>query len=545
MKKFFTYLLLTTVAIACNVEMPQKPVSRFSFLPANGCKAPCTVQFTSEAINAKSIQWDFGDGSDLQSGDHIKHEFKEAKTYQVKLIVNGVEGGSSGSMRAVDIDAIGPFNFTGGFNFPTDITADPDGNIYVSGVARGTVKIADGFTINTVNGSDDFFVAKFNSAGQCQWVYTDGSPDNDHVNALALDVNNDVYITGFVAGKVTKSEMSSRGQLEGFVAKIKGSDGEAKWFNTFGGPLNDQGRSLTFYKAGEGSVIYLAGQVQGDDLKRDILFNGVYNHKTADTDGFFAIVNALTGDFRQVSIMGGKGDQIAESIDVDEQGNAFIAGKFLETVAVPGMETLTSIANSDIFVAKYGRIAKGFQWVRRLASVGDDYVGDIVVNNSEEVFVTGMHNDSFDEFPLRSSGDENVFIAKWNTNGDPLMAQNGFADHERDYDGGIAITERGTIVLAGSYSGNGWFPMSTSQKKMFQGGTDILVTELDSRTLEQTGDLMVREGGVLEDRVNAICVTRSGYVYVTGWSEGSPTYRGVTLNGDKELLQTFVVRYKL
>ncbi|MGV3599693.1 MAG: SBBP repeat-containing protein [Dyadobacter fermentans] len=545
MKRIFTYILLTSLAVACQVDMPQKPVSRFKFTPENGCKAPCSVTFTSEAENAANIQWDFGDGTPLQSGSSVTHLFTTPDIYQVKLIAKGVDGGSSGSTRKVDIDAIAPVALTGGNNFPTDIVSDASGNIYISGTAKGVVQFGNGHSLDT-GGSDDFFVAKYNDKGECQWLYSDGSTGDDHANALTLDLMNDVYVTGFVSGSLKSVKTNAYGQLDGFVAKLNGTSGKPQWFKTFGGPQDDQGRSLAFFQAGEGEKVYLTGTVEGNNTSNNIYFNRTAREKADGRDGFFVLVDASDGDFGQPFMITGPDKQAPETITVDDEGDAYLAGAFLESIQFPNInQPLTSVKDVDVFVAKWDLISKQFLWVRRAGSTGDDFAYDIVVDASRNVYVTGMHNASFEDLPLRSSGDENVYLAKWNTQGELQKAQNGFTEGSKDYHGGIAVTDKGNIVISGSFTGKGWFPMSTAQNMLYLGGTDIIVTEVDPKELKHTSTFLVRDGGVLEDRVNKICVTKSGYVYVAGWYYGSPTYKGSVLDGDQNLRHTFIARYKL
>lgn len=360
MNRLFTYILLTSIAIACHVETPQRPVSRFTFTPGDGCKAPCTVTFTSESENAETIQWDFGDGTLLETRDSsVTHVFATAKSYQVKLIVKGVDGGSSGFTQTVKIEAPSPeaFSMSGDQNFPTDIVADAKGNVYISGTGSGTINFGIGFTRTLSNGADDFFVAKYNNAGQCQWVYTDGSSGDDHADALALDSANHVYLTGFVSGALVGGTTFAKGNLDGFVTMLDATSGAPLWFKTFGGPMNDQGRSLAFYQAGEGPKLYLTGTVEGDGLSRNIEFD---NHrKPADgRDGFLVIMNvtATQGTFGEPSMMTGQNIQAPEAISVDKSGNAYIAGAFLTTIKFPST-SLEGLDSVDVFVAKWKRIS--------------------------------------------------------------------------------------------------------------------------------------------------------------------------------------------
>jgi PKD repeat protein len=543
MKRFFTYILIASIALACHIETPQKPLARFTYTPEGGCAYPCEITFTSESVNAASVQWDFGDGTSMASGQSVKHEFPAAGTYQVKLIVKGVDGGSSGSTQAVHVDHIKPFSLSGDKNFPTDIVSDNDGNIYVSGTAAGRVDFGNGHVLQS-KGGDDFFVAKFDSTGRCLWLYADGSPGEDHGNAIALDKQNNVYLTGFIGGKVSTWNNSFKGGEDGFVTKIN-ANGVRGWVKTFGGPASDQGRSLAFYHAGEGPKLYLIGRVQGDLSTENIDFNQPLSLKANGHDGFLVLVNADSGAFDEPMMIDGDDVQIPEAITVDLRGNAYITGFFLKTVHFPTpLKPIVSVNNIDAFVAKWSPI-NGFQWLRRIGSGGNDFAYDIEVDLSGNVFVTGMHNGTLEEFPLNSKGDDNVYLLKWDADGKIQNGSNGFIDDNKDYHGGIALTSTGNIVLGGSFANSAQFPMTRGKALSSTGSTDIIITELNPNSLDRASGFIAKAGGTLEDRLNKICVTKSGYVYAAGWFHGVASFKAFQLEGKPDIKNTFIVRYKL
>lgn len=544
MKRLSTYILMTMVAIACHIEPPHKPVARFTYAPEGGCVAPCTITFTSESENAEGLQWDFGDGSAPVNGNSVSHYFKDANTYKVKLIAKGIDGGSSGSTQAVHLDNVKPFSIRGGNNFPTDIVSDDEGNIYVSGTARGTVRFSNDLSI-TSKGGDDFFVAKYDSNGTCIWVYADGSAADDHGNAIALDKENNIYLTGFVGGKVTSTSAKYRGGRDGFVTKIL-PDGTCDWFETFGGPGNDQGRSLEFQQAGEGPKLYLIGRVEGNNQTKTVDFNEAGLVKANGDDGFFSMLEADNGVFEKLMMIWGNGQQIPETITTDVEGNAYIAGSYTESIEFEDGTKLNNINGTDVFVAKWNSIRKKFQWGRRVASGGDDFAYDIKLDGHQNIFVTGMHSGTFEEVKLGSKGDENVYLLKLDKDGNILNGRNGYIDDNKDYHGGIAVSPAGNIVIAGSFTNLARFPMTRGTSVAGSGGTDVIITEVDPKELDRTTDFIAKVGGVLEDRVNKICVTKSGFVYATGWFYGNVVYKNVQLKNEMQSVQnTFVVRFKL
>lgn len=637
MKRLIIYILLASAAIGCHIEMPLKPVAKFRFTPENGCQAPCNVIFTTESENAVSTQWDFNDGSPLRtsSGDTVHHTFTSGKIYEVKLIVKGVDGGSSGETRSVKIDAaaatvpeadfkytitndsIAPATVTfnnqsknavsyswdfgdpnsasntstlqnplhtysapgsyvvtltatneqnvtdtqsytivikapesnndaisisGLNNFTTDIIVDNNGNVYVCGVAAGTVKFSNSISLSTSGGSTDAFVAKYNSNLQCEWAKLIGSNSEDHANGIALNANNDVFVTGYLDGELSGGGTTPKGDFDGFVAKFDGPSGERRWIKTFGGPGQDRGRSIVY--SPKNDKIYLTGYVAGNTQTSTIDFGGILWHADG-TDGFFVPMNPSNGDFGTPIIFGGGNSQQPEDMAVDSDGNAYISGGFLGSISFPSIaQPISAEGDFDIFVAKWAINSSSFQWVKGVGSTEADYPYDVVVDASKNVFMTGMHKGKLEKLNLASSAFENVFLGKWNANGEVQTGKNGFNELKPDYHGGIALTNNGNIIIAGTFENNGRFPMTTGNLVVGDPNSrDILITEADAAQLNNTGQFVKTGGGSGDDRVNRICVAL-GNVYATGWFEGNATFNGVQLKGAASVKNTFIVRYK-
>lgn len=628
MKRLLVYILLVSATFGCHIDIPLKPVAKFRFTPENGCQAPCFVTFTSESENAIGLQWDFNDGSPLQTGNPIEHEFKAGKIYEVKLMAKGVDGGTSGETRSVKIDAatasapeadfkytitndsIAPatvtfnnqsknatsytwdFGDTGsatntstdqnpvhtysnagsyvvtltakndenvtdtqsypivikapvpstdaisisnGSSFTTDIFVDGSGNIYICGEAAGTIQLGNGKSYISQSGSTDFFVAKYNSAMQCQWVTGGGSSTQDHANGLAVDASGNVFVTGFLGGALVGDDGAPRGGLDGFVAKFNGSTGARQWIKTFGGSDKDQGRSIAYFN----NKIYLTGFVTGN-----IDFGGATSSANG-TDGFLVSVDPSTGAFTPLTIFGGSNEQQVEDMTVDTDGNIYLTGGFWGSVTFPGIaQPMSAAGEVDVFVAKWAAGSGQFQWAKRAGSGAEEFAYDIVVDASKNVYVTGMHSGNVTELGLPASAFKNVYLGKWNANGEVQKAKNGFNELKDDFHGGIALSTNGNILIAGSFEDKARFPMATGQEKSGIGNIDILITEVDPAELNATRDFTVSGGGTGNDRVNRICVA-SGYVYATGWFEGNATFNNVTLNGVAGTKNTFIVRYKL
>lgn len=122
---------------------PAKPLANFASEEGSDS---LTVTFKNLSQNAKEAKWDFGDGTPLEivngTQPEVKHKFKKANTYKVKLVVKNVvdQEDSRESMIAVGLKpqildlSMKPINqktkpFTAGVKIKFEATADLDADL--------------------------------------------------------------------------------------------------------------------------------------------------------------------------------------------------------------------------------------------------------------------------------------------------------------------------------------------------------------------------------------------------------------------------------
>ena len=137
----------------------------------------------------------------------------------------------------------------------------------------------------------------------------------------------------------------------------------------------------------------------------------------------------------------------------DPSGNVVMTGYFYGTMDFGG-DTLTSVVNSDIFLAKYD--ANGTHlWSQQFGdadyqfgySVAFDAVGNVVMTGNFAGTV------DFGGGPLTSAGVDDIFLAKFDANGTHLWSQ-GFGDASNFQDGySVAFDPSGNVVMTGQFGG--------------------------------------------------------------------------------------------
>ncbi len=271
------------------------------------------------------------------------------------------------------------------------LVVDSEGNVYVTGNSRGD------------KGHDDYATIKYDTNGNQLWVarYDDGSP-----TALAVDNAGNVYVTGFIRanndlnGYLTIKYDNAGNQLwtaaynfpgsgdhvaygiavdsEGNVcvtgrsfgekydyATVKyDSQGNELWVGRYDGSGNrsDQSTSLNFDAEGN---VYVTGRSDNENGERD------YTTLKYDRDGEL-LWEARYSGFKN-------GDNMAETLDVDDEGNVYIAG-----------QSQGKNGDWDYATVKYNTNGKQI-WASRYNGPGNslDRATSLSVDSEGNVYVTG------------------------------------------------------------------------------------------------------------------------------------------------------------
>src|SRR6476620_1190373 len=98
--------------------------------------------------------------------------------------------------------------------------------------------------------------------------------------------------------------------------------------------------------------------------------------------------------------------------------------------------------------------SQSFQWAAGAGGINEDKGLGIATDNSGNVYVTGFirNTATFGTISLTSSGVEDIFLAKYDSNGNVLWAQR-FGGPSNDIGYSVATDAAGNCYLAGTYKG--------------------------------------------------------------------------------------------
>ncbi|MFT7588930.1 MAG: hypothetical protein ACI959_001144, partial [Limisphaerales bacterium] len=128
-----------------------------------------------------------------------------------------------------------------------EIDFDAAGNCYVGGRFIDTVNIGDTFYVS--EGNVDIFVVKYDPSGNVVYVNTLGGNREDRCRGLKVDDAGYCYVSGRyrILGLFDTIFLPVVGIEDVFVAKLD-LDGSVLWAKSYGGPKLDFGEAITLDK---------------------------------------------------------------------------------------------------------------------------------------------------------------------------------------------------------------------------------------------------------------------------------------------------------
>lgn len=291
----------------------------------------------------------------------------------------------------------------------TGIALDKNENVYVGGSFTGTANFGGISKISLRNNqgfsNPDIFIAKYTSDGLFQKVETAAGENYDSVEDIAVDNQQNVYLTGKFEGVadfhgIIKGDNSRMTSENFYVAKYN-ANFEIQWVQTANSSFGNNGSVLEIDKNGN---IYVAGNFTSNTKWGSIekVSNGYNRFITMlDKNGNYQWVQTITGSITDI-----------HDISVDEKGGIYLTGFFLGKIDFHG-KVETSVGLHDIYVAKYLSSGKP-QWIKTAGGTNSDFSNGIVVGNNGVVYITGCFEETsnFGDVSKTAAGITDVFVAK-------------------------------------------------------------------------------------------------------------------------------------
>lgn len=349
------------------------------------------------------------------------------------------------------------------------VTVDPLGNIYITGYFQdntaeftGTGTLTGTTSLTNADNDDDFFLAKYNSAGQLLWVRQGNSTGGRDVAGTGISAyNTGVIAIGYYNDDTDFGALTVRDDgsfIQTFIVAYD-ANGNEQWV-AHGATNNHDNNDRSYFNAiaTDGANIYISGSYKGPDFKLYDNTNTVVGSivNSQDNKEEISLISLTTGGvFNWMQNIGGTNDDEDRDL-VLYNDSIYLTGGINTNASFPGYASnpVSSSGAKDIFISSHAKVDGNTGWVKTVTSTnGGDQLGTaITIDNYSNLLITGYYDGTLDfsGTSLASTGGEDGFIASYTNDGLFYWAKAiGSSGNDAGY--GIASGNSDDIYVGGYY----------------------------------------------------------------------------------------------
>lgn len=403
---------------------------------------------------------------------------------------------------------------TNGQTFSKAIKIDNNGDYVACGGYIGGISF-DG-TVLPGTGSFNSFLSKHDKDGNLLWVVPGYGNGNSEAYDVAVDNNNNIYVTGYFRNNIDFNGItdSSPNEQNSYVAKFD-SNGNIIWFEKFGSTVRNETYAIDVDSEGS---IYLAGLFRGTtEFVTTTLIS------TTDPDSF---ILKLDPNGNEVWIRAGEGSSSStgRAIDIDANDNVYLFGEFRNDLDYGGGQ-LVSAGGSDLFLIKFDKNGNIIYQFRDGTGVSEVAV-KIKLDNQNNIYLTGWinGNTTFGTINVSATGNTSV-ILKYNSSATIQWANSIGADGS-DFPRDLVLDNQTNVYVGGTFAGT---LVSINPSIVSSGSSDLYISKFDSDgnydwTLTATG------GAATNETVYGLAVDSFNTLFVIGDISGTVDFSGIIIN---------------
>ncbi|MBI3510187.1 MAG: T9SS type A sorting domain-containing protein [Bacteroidetes bacterium] len=310
------------------------------------------------------------------------------------------------------------------------------------------------------------------------------------------------------------------------------AQGNWLWAKSATGASPDEGFAVCTDTAGN---VFVTGEFQSPILT----FGSVNLVNTGAWDIFIAKYDPNGNVLWAKRAGGGSGDE-AFSICADQNGNIFITGTYSSSSITFGSTTITNAGGYDIFIAKYDANGNAL-WAKSEGGTGTDVGYGVSADATGNVYLTGYFFSptmTIGTTLLTNAGSSDIFIAKYDPNGNALWAK---SCGSTGGDEGVSVVadHSGNAVLSGFFFGPS---ISIGTNTLTNAGSyDIFIAKYDAN-----GNVLWANGagGTGDDEGYSLCADANSNVFLTGYFQSNSIVFGTnTLTNPGVSNDAFLVKY--
>lgn len=302
------------------------------------------------------------------------------------------------------------------------IATDSEGNL----VGAGSFWFDADFEATELTATQNpkaIFMVKYSADGQLQWAQAINGTNLKEVEALAIDANDDILITGFFSDsiRIADTTLVAAGDTDLFVAKFTAA-GELRWALQQGQSGDTRGSTLGLTSTGDAIVSGFFNDtaiVAGERLIAN----------TDDRDLFLTRISA-TGEPLWARKAGGVFDKDPTALAVDDADNIYITGFLIGVMTLsPDLSIQSQTGTPDFFIVKYDAAGNPLA-ARAFGGTLPQEPTDILVQDNT-VLLSGFYQGAmaFDGFSFDAGFGVHSFLLGFDANLLTLWAKDIAADN--------------------------------------------------------------------------------------------------------------------
>ncbi len=350
-----------------------------------------------------------------------------------------------------------------------------------------------------------------------------GGEGFDWAWASVVDTQGFVYVTGSTGSinfPTTAGAFNTTfsGNSDVFISKLN-PQGDTLIYSTFLGGGGDE-RGLGIALDATSALAYVTGWTTSNNFPTTA---GAYDTThNGGSDVFVTKLNAAGTMLGYSTLLGGAGDEVADGLEVNSQGIAYVAG-YTNSTQFPttsGAFDTTHNGGQDGFVTKLNAAGSNLVYSTFIGEEGDDYIGDLALEG-DFAYVTGWTWST--RFPTTSgaydtthNGGSDAFVTKLNATGRALVYSTLLGGSDNDFGRGIFVSGGGIASITGSAVSANFPTTAGAYDTALNGGAygDAFVARLNGNGASLTYSTYL--GGNENESGQDILVDSAGFTYVVG-----------------------------
>ncbi len=380
---------------------------------------------------------------------------------------------------------------------------------------------------STYGGNIDVFIAKFSKTGTCLWATYFGGPDIDNGIDITVDLNDNIYVTGYtlsatgIATNGSHQATFGGGTTYGDAYIVKFSTGGVRLWGTYiGGDADDYGNGIATDKTGN---VYMAGYSTSAYPLDCIATSGAFQTVPAGGPDIIVIKFNASGVRQWGTYYGSSEPDYGCKIALDSSGNIGVSSvTYSDTgLVTSGAHQTVYKGNGDALLLKLSPAGTRI-WCTYLGGDSYDYGIDLTFDKTGNIFMTGSTNSDSGIASTGSSQDHRAgageaYLAKFSPGGSRLWSTY-YGGSKLDGAFAITVDPEDNAAITGFTISDSGMVSSLVHQQVFGGVDDIFVARFNAAGAKLWSTYY---GGPNADEGNGIASDNNGNIFVTGLSSST------------------------